>query len=132
MQWENKLTIGIKQFDDHHKELIRIISELRESKNNGENHLYLKNLLFELISYTKYHFSAEERMMVKHNYQQFNKHKDEHQKLTLQIEDFLNEYSGGNSNLDEKVFEFLKNWLFDHILVTDKKMGEYLSMRGLS
>jgi hemerythrin-like metal-binding protein len=132
MEWESRLTIGVKQFDDHHKELIRIISELRESKNNGENHVYLKNLLFELISYTKYHFAAEERMMDKYNYQQFHEHKMEHQKLTEQVEIFLDKYSAGKGDLDDPVFEFLKKWLFEHILQTDKKMGEYLHIRGLN
>ncbi len=132
MKWESRLTVGIKQFDDHHKELIKIISELRESKSIGENHVYLKNLLFELISYTKYHFTAEERLMEKHNYQQINEHKAEHHKLTQQVEIFLEEYSNGKSNIDDELFEFLKKWLFEHILETDKKMGDYLHGRGLS
>ncbi|PKL16736.1 MAG: hemerythrin [Spirochaetae bacterium HGW-Spirochaetae-5] len=131
MEWESRLTIGVKQFDEHHKELIRIISELKESMHNGENHVYIKNLLFELVSYTKYHFTAEERMMEKHNYQLFKEHKLEHQKLTEQVELFLDKYSAGKSDLDDQIFEFLKKWLFEHILETDKKMGEYLRVRGV-
>jgi len=131
MKWESRLTVGVKQFDDHYKELIRIISELRESKKSGENHVYLKNLLFELLSYTKYHFTAEERLMEKHNYQQMNEHKLEHKKLTEQVEQFLERYSDGTSDLDEQLFEFLKRWLFEHILETDKKLGEYLHLRGV-
>jgi hemerythrin-like metal-binding protein len=131
MKWESRLSIGVKQFDDHHKELIRIISELRESKNSGENHVYLKNLLFELLSYTKYHFTAEERLMEKFNYQQMIEHKLEHKKLTEQVEQFLESYSKGKVDLDEKLFEFLKRWLFEHILETDKKLGEYLHIRGV-
>jgi len=131
MKWEQKLLVGIKQFDDQHKELIRIISELRNSKNSGESKIYLKSLLFELISYTKYHFTAEERMMEKHNYPYFNDHRLEHEKLTEQVENYLEQYSVGKSSLDEKVFEFLKEWLFDHIMVTDKNMGDYLYKRGL-
>lgn len=132
MEWESRLNIGIKQFDEHHKELIRIISELKESMHNGENHVYIKNLLFELVSYTKYHFTAEERMMEKHNYQRFHEHKQEHQKLTEQVELFLDKYSAGKSDLDDQIFEFLKKWLFEHILETDKKMGEYLHIRGVN
>lgn len=131
MKWESRLSIGVKQFDEHHKELIRIISELRESKNSGENHVYLKNLLFELLSYTKYHFTAEERLMEKFNYQQMNEHKLEHKKLTEQVEQFLESYSKGSIDLDEQLFEFLKKWLFEHILETDKKLGEYLHIRGV-
>ena len=131
MKWESRLSIGVKQFDEHHKELIRIISELRESKNCGENHVYLKNLLFELLSYTKYHFTAEERLMEKFNYQQMNEHKLEHQKLTEQVERFLDDYSKGSIDIDELLFEFLKKWLFEHILETDKKLGEYLHIRGV-
>ncbi|HOQ12790.1 MAG: Bacteriohemerythrin [Spirochaetes bacterium ADurb.Bin218] len=131
MQWESRLSIGIKQFDEHHKELIRIIAELRNSKNSGESHVYLKNLLFELLSYTKYHFTAEERMMEKHHYPEFEKHKKEHVELTEQVEYFLDRYSLGKTDLDEEIFEFLKKWLFEHILETDKKMGEYLHIRGV-
>lgn len=131
MKWESRLNVGVKQFDDHHKELIRIISELRESKNSGENHVYLKNLLFELLSYTKYHFTAEERLMEKFNYQQMNEHKLEHKKLTEQVEQFLESYSKGSIDLDEQLFDFLKSWLFEHILETDKKLGEYLHIRGV-
>ena len=131
MKWESRLNIGVKQFDDHHKELIRIISELKESKNSGENHVYLKNLLFELLSYTKYHFTAEERLMEKFNYQQMIEHKLEHKKLTEQVEQFLESYSTGKVDLDEKLFEFLKRWLFEHILETDKKLGQYLRIRGV-
>lgn len=131
MKWESRLTVGIKQFDDHHKELIRIIAELRDSKSSGENHVYLKNLLFELLSYTKYHFTAEERLMEKFNYQQFNEHKLEHKKLTEQVEQFLEQYSTGAADLDEQLFDFLKKWLFEHILDTDKKLGEYLHIRGV-
>jgi hemerythrin len=131
MEWEKKLAVGIQQFDDQHKELIRIISELRSSKNSGESKIYLKSLLFELISYTKYHFTAEERMMEKHNYPLFNDHKIEHEKLTEQVENYLERYSAGKTSLDEEVFEFLKKWLFDHILVTDKNMGDYLHKKGL-
>lgn len=131
MKWESRLSVGVKQFDDHHKELIRIISELRESKNSGENHVYLKNLLFELLSYTKYHFTAEERLMEKFNYQQMNEHRLEHKKLTEQVEQFLESYSKGSIDLDEQLFDFLKRWLFEHILETDKKLGEYLHIRGV-
>lgn len=131
MEWESRLNIGVRQFDDHHKELIRIIAELRKSKKNNENHFYLKNLLFELISYTKYHFTAEERMMDKHNYNEFQKHKLEHQNLTEQVEVFLEQYSIGKNDLDEQLFDFLRKWLFEHILETDKKMGSYLHIRGV-
>ncbi len=131
MKWESRLTVGVKQFDDHHKELIRIIAELRDSKNSGENHVYLKNLLFELLSYTKYHFTAEERLMEKFNYQQINEHRLEHKKLTEQVEQFLEKYSTGAADLDEQLFDFLKKWLFEHILDTDKKLGEFLHIRGV-
>jgi hemerythrin len=41
MERENKLLAGIKQFDDQHKELIRIISGLRSSKNIDPAILFL-------------------------------------------------------------------------------------------
>ena len=31
--WDQSLSVGIEQFDGHHKELIRIITELHNSMN---------------------------------------------------------------------------------------------------
>jgi hemerythrin len=132
IHWDQKLSVGIEQFDTHHKELVRIISELYHSRLNNENHGYLKKLLFELVSYTKYHFTAEERFMHKYNYGETKEHEEEHRKLTSQVEQFLNDYSEGKTNIDDELFEFLKKWLFDHILQTDKKLGEHLGRFGLT
>lgn len=131
IHWDEKLSVGIRQFDDHHKELIRIINEIFESTQRKEEYHFLKNLIFELVSYTKYHFSAEERIMMKNNYQHLNDHMIEHKKLTNQVVKFLEDYSLHKKNLADDVLEFLKKWLIDHILSTDKKMGEYLVRRGL-
>ncbi len=132
IKWDSKLSIGIKKFDEHHKELIEIINELSEAVMQHEKHYYLKNILFELIHYTKYHFSAEERLMTKHNYEDYDKHKDEHHKLTAQVEKFIEEYSTGSERLDDSLLEFLKKWLVEHILDTDKKFGIYLQRKGLN
>ncbi|HOU85889.1 MAG TPA: bacteriohemerythrin [Spirochaetota bacterium] len=130
--WDQSLSVGIEQFDGHHKELIRIITELHNSMTRNENRVYLKNLLFELVSYTKYHFTAEERYMQKYHYQEYDQHHEEHKKLTEQVEQFLDEYSLGKKDIDTELFDFLKHWLFNHILETDKKMGIYLKRAGLS
>lgn len=131
LNWENKLSIGVEQFDNHHKELVRLINELYDAKKNGEKTGYLKSLLFELLSYTKYHFTAEERVMDKHDYEEIELHKKEHDNLTLQVEKFINDYTLGKKNLDDQLFEFLKKWLIEHILDTDKKFGQYLNAKGI-
>jgi hemerythrin len=131
IRWDEKLSVGVAQFDEHHRELIRIINEIESARAGGEDYHYLKNLLFELVSYTKYHFSAEERIMAKHNYPDAEPHLHEHKKLVRQVERFLEEYSEHKPALADEVHEFLKRWLIEHILETDRAMGEYLTRRGV-
>jgi hemerythrin len=85
-----------------------------------------------LISYTRYHFTAEERLMQKYNYPEFREHQAEHVKLAGQVEHFINDYAEGETQIDDKVMEFLKHWLVDHILNTDVAFGLFLSKAGLS
>ncbi len=129
--WDDKFSVEIDQFDDHHKQLLNILVDLKNSEKIKENRTYIKNLLFELVSYTKYHFTAEERILQKYEYPDFIQHKMEHEKLIEQVNRFLDDYSRGEKDLNREIFDFLKKWLVDHILDSDKKYSTYLLMRGV-
>lgn len=62
--WTEKMNIGIEPLDDHHKTIVRLMLEVK-AEVEGEKHADdIKGILTALISYSKYHFLSEERIML--------------------------------------------------------------------
>lgn len=53
--------------------------------------------------------------------------------LTLKDENlhFKKELLNGKNTLPMEVFNFLKDWLTEHILISDKKYSKYLNSKGV-
>ena len=132
MEWSEKLSVGVKQFDDEHKRLVGMVNDLFDGVQAGRGKDMLGPILDGLISYTKTHFANEERYMQTHAFPAFAAHKAEHDALAKQVLDVQAKFKGGaTSALSMEVMNFLKNWLIKHILGTDKSYGPFLNGKGI-
>ncbi len=129
--WSDNYSVKVSTIDNQHKKLVEIINNLHDAMKTGKGKEAIGKTLNELVSYTKYHFSAEEEMMKKHNYPGFIAHKREHDLLTQKVVDFENDFRAGKSLLTLEVMNFLKKWLVDHILNTDKQYVPTLASNGI-
>lgn len=80
--WDEKYSVGIDEFDAHHKRLFSLINNLHEGILAGTGKEVLGKVLSELVNYTVYHFRAEESAFQKYGYQEMKAHKVEHDDLT--------------------------------------------------
>ncbi len=131
LKWSPAFSVGVEYIDNHHRTLIGIVVDLRQAVNLNQSRVIIKQVLFELVSYTRYHFAAEERMMLLHGYNGYDRHYQEHRLLTKQVEDYLELYGMGDKELPARVLEFLKEWLMNHVLKSDKDLGRYLNTVGV-
>jgi hemerythrin-like metal-binding protein len=129
--WSENIQVNIAEIDDHHQTLVRLINELYDAVVDGKGDEIISVVLPELINYTMYHFFAEEEYMVKYTYSGYLEHKSEHAQLIDQTLALYERYNDGVKISDE-VFNFLKEWLTNHILVSDIKLGHYLHKQGVS
>jgi len=83
--------------------------------------------LNDLIDYTKYHFSREEKIMQDHHYPGFEDHKQQHDKMVAQVTKFIDEYRIDKTRTIDNVTQFLKSWLINHINGSDQKYRPYLN-----
>lgn len=121
MEWSEKLSVGVSQFDEEHKKLVGMVNELFDAVQAGRGKEKLGPILAGLINYTKTHFANEERYMAEHKFAGLKAHKEEHDKLTKQVVEIQAKFEGGAAAaLSVEVLNFLKNWLIKHILGTDK------------
>jgi hemerythrin len=119
--WNPRFSVGIESFDSQHKRLINLVNQLHEAMMKGKAEDALHRVLHELVEYTKTHFAAEERFMQSHGFSGYLAHKTEHDKLTKQVVDFQREFLEGKIALSISLLSFLKTWLTEHIMGTDKK-----------
>jgi hemerythrin len=123
---DNTLIIGIDEIDDDHDKLINLFNILNHSVTEGAATDYIEAVLEELINCTVWHFSHEERLMLKYGYDAYEEHKADHQDLINGVRELQKTFHQ-TGKLDEKEqLEFLERWLTEHILVDDIRLGSYL------
>ena len=126
MEWSEEFSVGSSKIDMQHKILIKYINTLDEAIHRHEGPLVLKEILDGLIDYTVLHFDLEERQLVLCDYPDLAAHQAEHKGLKESVIGFREQFESGNLDMDSKVLDFLKAWLVDHIMLTDKKYSEHI------
>jgi hemerythrin len=129
--WNDTLATGIQEIDDQHKILVNIINDIYQGLTGKYNRISLQRIILELRGYIDYHFGAEERLMAEHDFG-FS-HPDEHDSHLQQHQGFIDRLAELEHYLEnnrpvfyEDLFIFLRDWLANHILNTDKKLAHFL------
>lgn len=72
------------------------------------------------------HFAAEEHLMRQANYPGHPQHKEAHDKLVAQVQDYQCRFQGGDSSVTAEIAQFLMtDWLVKHILGMDELYAPY-------
>ncbi|MBF0458179.1 MAG: hemerythrin family protein [Nitrospirae bacterium] len=130
--WNDSLSVYIKEFDDHHKKIVKLLNALYNAVLIKKGGSVIEPVIGELIDYTRYHFAAEEKVMQRHSFPWFHGHKLEHDELTAQVLEFQKKFKEGKAMVDLSLLNFLKDWLTKHIMGTDKKYTVFLKEKGVS
>jgi hemerythrin len=128
--WEPRFSVGIEAMDKQHKKLVEIINRFMEAKVDGKCNQVLKETLTELVDYTNYHFSDEEKLMMEYNYPRFKEHQGEHKALVKRLIEVLEHMKAGKKYANDELFLLLKNWLLKHVLDHDQRYGEFIAEKG--
>ena len=125
--WDKSLSIDVDEVDDDHRRLVDVFNVLSHAVADGESADYLEAVLQELINCTVWHFSHEERLMLKYGYAERAEHKAEHRELIDSVKALQAKFLVGDRQLSGKEIEYLEHWLTEHIYVADMKMGAFLA-----
>jgi len=127
IEWSYVLSVGNDEIDDDHHKLIDLFNMLNHSVTEGDDPEYLAAVLDELINCTIWHFSHEERLMVKYSYEGLAEHREEHLALIKSAKELQQKILYAGNLVPDEDLEFLESWLTEHILSTDMKLGSYLA-----
>ena len=130
IEWNDGFSVDNAEIDNQHKKLIRIINDLYESRLYQNEYADLEHILDNLYDYIDYHFETEEHYMAKCRFEGIDAHIKEHKDFLKKIITFRNEFESGNYNISEDVYQFLKEWLVNHILYSDRQYMKALKEHG--
>ncbi len=131
IEWGEHLSVGVTVFDNEHKQLVSLVNKLNQALLAGSAKKTMQEILQSLVNYTKIHFKHEEDYMVLYDYPEYEKHKKEHDTLTEQVMDFYTRYQAGETVFSFELMNFLKDWLTNHILITDKKYKKFFQSKNV-
>ena len=125
--WGDVLSVEVDEIDEDHRKLVNIFNILNHSVAEGDSPDYLAAVLKELINCTVWHFSHEERLMLKYGYEGIEEHKAEHRELINSVKKLQQEILQAYKPVSDEHIEYLERWLAEHILTEDMRLGSFLS-----
>lgn len=122
--WNDSYSINVPEIDKQHRRLFDIYDRLSDMLNYGVTTDYfdVRNIITELVDYTKYHFETEEDFMRDIGYKGFDNHVKEHKLFVKKISDFTLACKYKNPLLVNNMVLFIKKWLISHILQSDSEL----------
>jgi len=132
VNWENNYSVNINKIDEQHKSWINLINYLHEAMKAGKAKEVLGDILDEVMNYTVYHFTSEEKLFEQYNFPNKVEHKKIHDEFVQRFKKIKQEFENGKNILSIELMTELKNWLTNHILNTDKEYSSFLNNKGVN
>jgi len=130
VEWTEENSVGLSLFDTQHKQLFKYLNEMFDAMKLGKGNDVLTSTLTNLGNYTITHFAAEENLMTKHKYPGMTAHIKEHTKFVEKVEALIADHKAGKPVLSIEITQFVKNWIINHINVSDKAYTEFFYSKG--
>lgn len=124
-KWHDRYSVGVEVVDEQHKKLVEMINHLSHAIIDNQTNHELERLLQELVDYTNYHFSTEEKIFLETHYPNKDAHLLQHKEFFLRVKQFQDRADQGIKGVSIDLMEFLYQWLIGHIMGPDKTIGKY-------
>jgi hemerythrin len=135
-KWKDRYNLNINEIDKQHRRLFEIgaraydLAMLDDSFDHYDEIIAIFN---ELLDYTEYHFTYEEKLMETYKYEGHDRQKQEHAFFIGKIR----EMTSKDIDSDQKkavleVMDFLSEWISSHILFSDRKYAVFFEEKGIS
>lgn len=131
LNWDESLSVKVNSIDLQHKKLFEMINEFYDNMKMQSGKDNMAALLSGMKDYAVIHFSMEERLMKMCNYVSLDRHKAEHDKFVETVNDFEERFLSGKLLVTLELTNFLKEWIVNHIMGTDKQYSAIMIKNGI-
>ena len=131
LTWKKSYEIGIPEIDLQHQKWVAIFNEFCAAIKNHSQTTILETTLAKFIEYGNVHFAAEEKYMQNIKYPSYAIHRKIHESFVVQTKYYLGSLNTNRDNLAQEIWNFIKSWMVNHILIEDKKIKVFTEVKRL-
>jgi hemerythrin len=133
VEWDESFSVDIPEIDEQHKHLIFIANHFLETVANGDKSVSGEDLyriidstINELIDYTIYHFSTEEKYLSLYGYPGLAEHRSQHRSLINKAFNLSERLKESHTSVSvDDLAVVLDQWLINHIKNCDSEYAKY-------
>jgi hemerythrin len=134
IQWSDDLLTGVAEIDRQHRILVNTLNEAQVRLANEMDDQLFEQITRDLLAYAIYHFNTEEQLMQQHGYvsgasEESKSHLAAHRRFSEQVVALREKAHAGQPESRVELLDFLKSWLSNHIMTTDKRLGQFICTR---
>lgn len=126
IEWKDEYSVGVPDVDEEHRGLIELINELYDTARAGERGAEISEFLGEIYVRIASHFALEELLMRERQYDEYEDHKSDHEKLLEEIRDIMDEYDDGKLLDADALTRRLDAWFSEHFRTKDSRLHRRL------
>ncbi len=131
VEFTDEEKVNIEAIDKQHSDIAVIINKVHSDFKAGNRAPIIDHLKL-LIDEIEKHFETEEVYMKQYHFPGYISHKLEHDRFYNQwVTRFEKIRSDNKTMVDMEQIDGLKRWFFNHLQLSDKKVGEFLNSKGI-
>ena len=126
IEWDEKYSVGVAAVDHEHRELIGLVNEAHDRLMRPDAADAVMDFLGEIFARISAHFALEEQIMRARNYDHYDEHKTDHERLLDEIRDMMDDYEDGELFSEELLAQQLQAWFAGHFRSHDARLHRRL------
>ncbi len=129
IEWRAEFETGIADVDHEHQEMVELINQLHGELEGGAGADTVSGFLGEVFAKISAHFALEESVMRKYQYDEYEAHKQDHEKLLDDIRDIMDDFSDGQyDSYGQRLADVVHDWFVDHFKNKDARLHDKLGV----
>jgi hemerythrin len=134
IQWNDAMSTGVGEIDAQHRILVDTLIEATEKLSGEPDGRLFDRITRDLLAYAIYHFNTEEALMARYGYADAvpgdaASHLAQHRQFSQQVVALRADAAYGGRESRDVLLAFLRDWLVNHILTTDQRLGQFIRMQ---
>jgi hemerythrin-like metal-binding protein len=131
LAWDESFATGVAEIDEQHMILVHTLNDASTRLADAAGNEQLERITQDLLAYALYHFETEETLMQEYGYeesaaQDAARHLEQHRAFSAKVVAVRDSLKAGNPVAPADLLAFLNQWLVNHILNTDKRLGAFI------
>ena len=126
IEWKDEFSVGVPDVDHEHRQLVGLINELHAALSAKDPDFTVMDFLGEIYAHVSAHFALEEKIMRERNYDQFEDHKRDHERLLDELRDIMDNYEENAYFSDAEFAAHVEHWFSEHFRTRDARLHRHL------